>query len=105
MDPEIVSSSTLSSKNIVNQIRRLITILAFITFLFLEIYACYSISNTQGGQLKAKNFSCDRNIDIGNNLHVNICNKLLNIFQHYNNSVVAVTLSDTEWFTLSQLLR
>jgi hypothetical protein len=105
MDLERTFNSSHSSKDIVSQIKRLITVLAFITFLVLEIYACYSISHAHSNQLNTHNFSCNTNIDIGNNLHVNICNKLVNIIQHLNNTVASVTLSDTEWFTLSQLLR
>src|SRR5271170_6521817 len=103
-----VQSSDSTRPSLFVQIRRTLAILSIITFAILEIYACYSLSQPHihgEHKINTTNFSCDRNIDIGNTLHVNICNRLINIFQNWNNTLKEVTLSDSEWDTLAQLLR
>jgi hypothetical protein len=96
-----------NSQDIVTQVKRWAIVLSFITFLVLEIYACYSISHSYepNSELNPKKFSCSKNIDISNNLHVNICNKLINLFKNWNNTLKEVTLTDVEWYTLSHVLR
>jgi|SRR5271170_406901 len=101
------SASTRSSAFFV-QIRRVLAILSFVTFIVLEIYACYSLSHGHlhsEHKINTSNFRCDKNIDIGDTLHVNICNRLINIFQNWNNTLNEVTLTDSDWDTLTQLLR
>ena len=106
MEVESSSSNRSYTTALFVQIKKIVAILSIITFLVLEIYACYSLTHLYGGgKINTQNFSCDKNIDISNTLHVNICNKLISIFQNWNNTVKAVTISDDEWFMLAQLLR
>jgi hypothetical protein len=105
MDAQRSAADNSRTSVLINQIKKLVAILSIISFVVLEIYISYSISNVNSGRINPNNFRCDQSIDIGNQLHVNICNKLISIFQNWNNTLKQVSLTDTEWFTLTQLLR
>jgi hypothetical protein len=112
---DTASNSTRTSEIYFRRIKRAITIFGIFLILILEIYACYFISSPSDYTANTRKFTCGRGIKLGNNLSVNICDKLIKILQvlsdnnnnnNNNNSTLnEVTLSDIEWNTLAQLLR
>ena len=103
------TASNASDKSVYSLLRKIVAILSVITFIILEIYACYSISHIYADKHtytpNLSHFSCDKNIDVNDKLHVNICNRLINIFQSWNNTLREVSLKAEEWSELAHLLR
>jgi hypothetical protein len=107
MDSASNHLSTVSERYF-SRIKRAALLLAFISLLILEIYICYYVTLTSHfdpGKINTSKFTCGENIDINNELHVNICNKLINIFKFSNKTDRRVTLTSNEWSSLANLLR
>jgi len=111
---DIESSTSNNTRQIVTQIRRLGAILSVLSFIILEIWVCYSLSHIEYNNGKKDSgfhppinltqFNCN-NINPLDSERINLCKKLVNIFQLFNNTYHEISLTENEWVTLVQLLR
>jgi len=98
------------------KVRTTVKVIVSSLVLALEVCACVYLAvhhfgsggggnAKQDAKINTTRFPCGEEVQLGDDLHVRICNQLINIFKAFNSTFGEITLTADEWQDLDFLLR